>query len=288
MAIEITRGNKDTQYVAFGDEERMYQLLGTPNPNREGRYDFELRQDNDPNSTFMEFSLDYMENMSASNIFITALEQARKGLPEAADSYMSRSPFPEKAREGFEHLQRHIGTAEAELKKDTFDFDKLSDYAYVDMSVAWFEDRYGDTFKSPPETCVGEHLCGGPYKMELHDMTQSILDRAKEIMKYDMPGEGYNDRDLKRIEARKGEPDTNRIKFFLGYKEIGATDLTISIRDGYGEFRMPDGSQVKDLASGQLTWSKLEQYEKMAQAHIADDFTAGVESMAMQDKGLEQ
>lgn len=120
MAIEIMQGHGDTQYITFGDEDRMYELLGTPNSAEPGKYDFELRVDNDPNSTFVEFSLTDQENASMKDTFAAALEQAQVEMAASEEDYVGRSQLPEEARKGIEHLQGQLKDAASDLEAEDF------------------------------------------------------------------------------------------------------------------------------------------------------------------------
>lgn len=115
MAVKIENGYHDTKYIVFGDEQRMYQFLATPNKAVADSFDFELRRDDVPAQIFAEFSVNNLVDMSFEQVFIHGLERAKSEVDSITEDYVSKSQFPKEAREGLIHLQDHISKTCSEL-----------------------------------------------------------------------------------------------------------------------------------------------------------------------------
>lgn len=290
----IEQGYKNTQYITFGDEERIYQLLGSPSKEQAGTYDFELRVDNEPNQIFVEFQLDDMQDVSPRNMFMYAVQEAQKQLMATEDDYVSRSPFPEEARKGIDHLSHHLNGAAVQLNDPMFgydrifDFDKLSSYADVSAYIAVFEDKDGNKLSGTS----AEILSNEDNEIYLHSITDNILERSREVLLNNMPGEGYPDTDLRHFRTEKGEADTNQILVYLDDKQIGIMSFNIFIHTGYETLPLPDGTRTMSLDFGydNVTWSTLEHYEQVAKDYLGidDDFAASVASIQTPDDPLKK
>lgn len=78
----ITSGT-GTNSIVFGNEERKYELLESVEPNKVAA--FELRVENDPNTTFMEFQIDITEDMTSEQVFAAGLKHAQTNVSQLTD-----------------------------------------------------------------------------------------------------------------------------------------------------------------------------------------------------------
>lgn len=97
---------KGTHAISFGDADRHYELLESIDIRDMKTHSFELRLENSPNDTFLEFDK-RVESKSLADVFCEGIAEAEyRTLVEIRD--LKAGNAPEGTVRGFEHMAEHL------------------------------------------------------------------------------------------------------------------------------------------------------------------------------------
>lgn len=102
MTHKILTSPAGTNYIVFGDNERMYELLELSDPANTYVHDFELRIEDSPKDSFAEFRIEIDRDITITQVFGKGFEQAKLEIANQIDD----SENDKLSVLG--HLQRHL------------------------------------------------------------------------------------------------------------------------------------------------------------------------------------
>lgn len=108
MKHKILTSPAGTNYVTFGDNERMYELLESSDPANTYVHDFELRVEDSPEDSFVEFRVEIDRDITIMQVFGKGFEQAKLEIAAQIND------FENDKLSVLNHLQHHL----TELSKE--------------------------------------------------------------------------------------------------------------------------------------------------------------------------